>query len=418
MTVISIAIAVVLIPFIWRTLLGNTSIPGVYSYIHMARVSNIPTLYMQIVMIAAVIAQIFLLYRLLKIHTNDTTYHYFTLLMLAAAPATIALSAFVTPYGIALAAVLLCLNLMHTKIEKAAFLPLIILLWTDWISIICSIIIVNCYAVFSKKTNIYNIVASVILVIAGILMHLPLSLEITQNSILREVLSDFGGLYGISLFAILMSCIGLVVSWNYKRKIVPAHIAIVLMSAMTAVSPTALLFLSPILVLFAAYALKYFWDREWSLPFIRSLTLLVIVYGILFSSIAAVYTIAEMPPSNEVIESVKWLSNNPFYSTSIILSHAEKGYWLGYGTVTPFITYGDENYEKKLNVTNEIFLSGEYKKTIQLLKENKIELIWIDQPMKNGQVWTSNDEGLLYFFSDPRFLKIYDSEGIEIWRFK
>ena len=72
----------------------------------------------------------------------------------------------------------------------------------------------------------------------------------------------------------------------------------------------------------------------------------------------------------------------------------------------------------KNNITQEIFKSREFKRTVQLLEDNKISIIWIDKSMKNGQVWNSNDEGLLYMFRNDRFLKIYDTNGIEIWRFK
>ena len=42
--------------------------------------------------------------------------------------------------------------------------------------------------------------------------------------------------------------------------------------------------------------------------------------------------------------------------------------------------------------------------------------IWIDSQMKDGQVWTKEDEGLLFLFSNKEtFRRVYNKEGIEIW---
>jgi hypothetical protein len=37
--------------------------------------------------------------------------------------------------------------------------------------------------------------------------------------------------------------------------------------------------------------------------------------------------------------------------------------------------------------------------------------------MRKGLVWTKEDEGLLFLFSNKdEFRKVYDREGIEIWK--
>ncbi|HLD33551.1 MAG TPA: hypothetical protein VJB66_02410 [Candidatus Nanoarchaeia archaeon] len=416
LTIMGIACAVFFGLLAWRTLIGNPQMPGIYSYVHLSGFSL--SLSLRLILIAVSSATVGLVYRLLALK-GSPRYQWFAGLIFIIAPSTIVLSALFSPYGVALLLIALSLNLVHTRLKSIALLPLIGMLWIDWVSLICSMIITGSYMLYvEKKCLLRTAPVFAGLAIAGIIKNLPYALEHAPKSLfLKEIFSDLGGLYGLGLFMSILAVIGIILSWPYKKKLVGAYASILAIVIMSIWSTIGLLYLSPIVTLFAAYALVYFWEREWNLPFIRFLTLAVIIYGILFSGIAVMNTIAEMPPSTEVIESVQWLKNHPFYSDDIVLSHPEKGFWIGYGA-TSFITYHDPAYNKKLNITQEIFASRDFKKTIQLLESNNISIIWIDSEMKNGQVWTSENEGLLYLFTDPRFLKVYDTNDIEIWRLK
>ena len=57
---------------------------------------------------------------------------------------------------------------------------------------------------------------------------------------------------------------------------------------------------------------------------------------------------------------------------------------------------------------------------ITIFSEFKISYILITPEMKNGLVWSRNNEGLLYLLkNNPDVFKmIYNNEGVEIWRIR
>ena len=49
---------------------------------------------------------------------------------------------------------------------------------------------------------------------------------------------------------------------------------------------------------------------------------------------------------------------------------------------------------------------------------NKINYVWINKKMKDGQVWEKEDEGsLLIIKNSLNFKKIYDYGEVEIWKY-
>ncbi|MBI4153230.1 hypothetical protein HY497_01790, partial [Candidatus Woesearchaeota archaeon] len=179
----------------------------------------------------------------------------------------------------------------------------------------------------------------------------------------------------------------------------------------------ALYFLNPLVVIFASSAYVSLWRKEWALSLVRTLTLATLAYGILFSGLAYITQEVYSGPTPNLLASVEWLRNHPFYSDSVVLSHPQKGFWLeSDGVQRAYVHYFSNESQK--NVTQKIFASRDFKKTSALLEENNISLIWIDEEMRNGQVWNEKDEGLLFLLNSEAFLKVYDARGVEIWRFK
>ena len=75
------------------------------------------------------------------------------------------------------------------------------------------------------------------------------------------------------------------------------------------------------------------------------------------------------------------------------------------------------NLEKRQNITNDIFYSRNINKTLDLINENNLTYILITKEMKQGQVWTSNDQGLLFLIRYyASFKNIYDDDNIELWQ--
>ena len=70
--------------------------------------------------------------------------------------------------------------------------------------------------------------------------------------------------------------------------------------------------------------------------------------------------------------------------------------------------------------SQEIFTSRNLEKTKNILGGYNLSYIYITPEMKQGLVWNYEEDGLLFVlkFSPESFEKIYDKDGIEIWKVK
>jgi hypothetical protein len=60
--------------------------------------------------------------------------------------------------------------------------------------------------------------------------------------------------------------------------------------------------------------------------------------------------------------------------------------------------------------------SRDLRRTQALVEAGNITYVWIDPAMKEGQVWDSKDDGLLFLLRKGHFARVYDEDGIELWR--
>ncbi|HLC75280.1 MAG TPA: hypothetical protein VJH88_05515 [Candidatus Nanoarchaeia archaeon] len=418
--IIPIVLALFLLPFGWR-FIDNATISGELSYYYL---DTFPFSVMPLssfghwILASAVTLLFVLLVSRLVGQWTDGSDHLIVLLFFVGTPATIYLSSQPTIYLYALVLVALALNLVSSRYPLLMLLPLAGLLLFDWITVLCASIIITAYLLFVEKKHLAWAVAgllSTFFIIHSIYTR-PFAFEIlAERTLLTELFSDLGGVYGISLFVFLLALIGLVITWSKKRMFIPLYCAVLLLLALFFLNRAALLFLYPLLSLLAGYAFLYFWQREWTLPFVHFLTIAVLGYGMLFSALSYVTVVVNDKPTPEMLESTAWLRDHPFYKDDVVLSLPEYGYILGYGS-HPFVTPMSADYELRLNVSNALFHSRDLKRTEALMVENEISMIWMDAAMRT--LWKS-DDGLLYLFrASGRFVKVYDDDGIEMWRLK
>lgn len=390
--------------------------------------------------IAGTLLFVFLFYRLVRLNCTDMLYRQVTLFLIFVTPITLYLAHVLAPYLAALILITIGLNLFHSRLRSLAFLPFTGLLFFDWLVFLSASVIVTGY-LFFVQSSLYGPTTStphfrhshkrgkahmfflLSFVAAFIVVHFflppPSVLEtLPQELSLTDFFSDFGSIHGFGIFVVLLSFVGIVRSWAYKRQLVPAYLGLCLFVALFFfLSPNALIFLYPFVILFAASALVYFWRRTWYVHYLRFLTLAILIYGAIFSGFSYAQRIAALPPDQNVFDSMQWLRGHASLS-EVVLSHPQKGFWIAYGSgLSPFIDYLEEDYPHRIAIAQTLFASRDLKKTTSLLEANNISIIWIDNDMKNGQVWTENDEGILFLFRNERFKKVYSREGIEIWRF-
>jgi hypothetical protein len=160
---------------------------------------------------------------------------------------------------------------------------------------------------------------------------------------------------------------------------------------------------------------------KWQIDLIKTLTIILIICGLIFSTLSYINRVATAPPTKEMVLSLEWLKENTA-SDDIILSYYTKGNWITAIAERPVILDSQTDYTPDLNArfndTNTTFYSRNLETAKSVLDRYNIRYIYIDQEMKQGQVWTREEQGLLFLFRNSEtFKKIYDKNSIEVWEY-
>ena len=420
LTLGSIALVVLLLPFLLR-FYQNKTIAGGLSYFYLSAFPSLfPFSFAYQWLISITLTLLFLLLVLFIVHSCNVSAEkeFIIMLFMIVTPTTLYLSSQPTVYLYALLCIAASLSILSTRFHYLSIIPFAGLLFFDWTALLSGVAYIIAYLIFFDKKKLLPIPLSFLLLftIIHFIYSRPFAFaQLAERSYLVELFSDLGGVYGFSLFIVLLSIIGLAFTWRWKKEYIPLYGLILVLCLLVLWSRAALLFLYPILSVLAAHAFTYFWKREWVLPFVHILTIAVLCYGILFSMLSYGTTIVFGPPGADMIDGVQWLRSHPFYYDDVVLSHQKNGFFIDYGSkafVTPLSSV------QTVNVSTTIFQSKDFKKTQGLLRENAISLILIDPTMKR-EVWKTEDDGLLYLFrTSGYFVKVYDADGIEMWRVK
>jgi hypothetical protein len=233
--------------------------------------------------------------------------------------------------------------------------------------------------------------------------------------------SDFGGLYGIGIFHWILAVIGLVQSWKFKKSLVPIYLFLAVIIFFGATSPDLMRFWNIFASFFAAYALVSMLDQHWEIDLLRQVTILVLICGLLFSLVSFYNERYTSPPNDYVMQAMNWLSRNSD-PNAVVLAPYSRGSWIaGPGNRTVLL---DEEFpltnglSTRQNITQTVFHHYSLPVVRKIMINYSINYIYIDNPMKQGEVWSKPDEGLLFLLKDNEtFNKEYSNGYVEIWHF-
>lgn len=271
--------------------------------------------------------------------------------------------------------------------------------------------------------------AAIITLLLGIALYLPLLLqfglpEITtfeQHNPLFKIFSDFGSRFGISIFIIFLAFFGLKDLWKEKYTHSRLYAALAIIILLTIIKASFIIYATFLLALLAALGILYLLNTRWESKTIQDLTIFILILGLLFSAASFLNNYKSAQPSPEIIESLQFLSqlSSP---DDIILSHYTYGIWLNSISLRKNVMDEKTLFAPEINErfqdTEEIFQSRNLERTQTLLKKYQISYIYITPEMKQGMVWQSEEQGLLFVlkFSKDEFTRIYHQNGIEIWK--
>lgn len=278
---------------------------------------------------------------------------------------------------------------------------------------------------FNRKVPQPVLGASVVAFIVLISVALPAYLqsetpEFTKQMPVVQVISDFSGAGGLSLFAWILAIIGLIVLWRFKKKYYTGMIltTIALIGAMFL--PSALSFGHLVVSFLAGYALAFLTTMRWSFDDIRFLTILVIVCGLLFSTLTHTMALVQGPPDRDLVEAA-FVIKEQFPEDATILALPSDGFALAYwsGRQVFLDEWLDDipGVNKRWHTAQSIWHSQEIMRVRPLLYDNSIDALVITKDMRQGKVWDLPEQDLLFLLRNSEtFKNAYNSSSVDVWR--
>ena len=223
---------------------------------------------------------------------------------------------------------------------------------------------------------------------------------------------------GFGIFALLLAIIGFYQEWKNKKQLL-IYMIIFILIASTLFYTQINLYLNFILVFASAAGLFHLIKMKWSVKLIKQLTILLLICGLFFSFLSYSSRISSLPPDKETIESLEWLNSQP---DGVVLTYPLFGFWVESIAEKPVVV--DMLLEKKpfnsaiFLQTNATLNSRTLEKTSKFFNEQNISYVWINNDMKQGLVWTKEDQGILFLLQNSeKFKKVYTNSKTEIWKF-
>jgi hypothetical protein len=241
-----------------------------------------------------------------------------------------------------------------------------------------------------------------------------------QLNVFGNIFSDLGGIIGFGVFSIILAVYGVSSGWRFKQRFVFFFVlALMLLGSLFFVGNVSNMYLMFFIAVAAGIGLVELYDAKWKVRPVKSLALLILFCGLLFSTASYMTRIGSMPPDKGAVESLEWMGANAF-KDSVVLGSYDDGYLISTLARNPvladsFVTAGyDQRFVYKLQ--DSIFYSRNLDNVKYLFKVYNVKYIYITPEMRSGKVWSRPDEGLLFLLtSKSTFQDIYSKDGYEVW---
>lgn len=235
-----------------------------------------------------------------------------------------------------------------------------------------------------------------------------------QHNILSELIAEAGGLNGLSFFSLLLAFSGVIFTWRKnKAKHKITYLAFFFLIITALFYPSINFYLNFPVSILAAIGLYTFYKKRWNLSLIKNTTLLLILYGLVFSLFLHINILSEQDPDSQLQNAIAHLEGT-------VLSHSSYGYWILYfSDAEPYTTSLFQSFDqKRLDISKSIFESRNLEYTKEVLENESISSIFIDKNMRH-LVWTRNGQGLLFLIKNTDLMhKTFSNNRSEIWTLK
>lgn len=245
----------------------------------------------------------------------------------------------------------------------------------------------------------------------------------------RSLLSDFGGKIGLSIFSIFLLFIGIYVLWQQnKYKYFLVYFGIFLIIILAMYFDFILFYVSIVIALIGSLGLTKLIERKWESDFIKTLSIFIVISGVVFSGLSFINELSSSEPTSIEIQALNFLKIKSSPGDTIF-GYYNQGFLFNFidrkNIMDANIIYSN-NPVKRFNDFQEIMNSNNPDNVINLLNEYSIDYIWIDQDLVEKYYDNQQIKFLFQLKYDKRFeqilrLKSFENgklTEIDIWRYK
>jgi hypothetical protein len=333
------------------------------------------------------------------------------LLAYALSPPLMATSALGTPHPFVLALLTSGSWLLLNHWWVAGLIAIIIASISGPVYAIAAIVFLLILILTLKKGTRNLTITALVSLIILVLGYAPSYIQ--HSRAVSEYISDLGGTYGFSIFALLLAVVGAVLIWEHKRKYYGAYALFMLFLISSFFFPGLLVFANVLVSGLAGVALASLAQRKWELKFLRQAALLVLFCGLLFSGISHAVILADTPPTQTFFKAIE-------FPPGTIFTHEQYGFWVeaaGHKAVTDPLWKELAEPEERAWDTAALFSSTDPKKTNALLKKYNVTHLLITPEMEHGLVWEREEQGLDFLVENSEtFKKLETGSNIAVYR--
>jgi len=372
------------------------------------------------------IMALMLFYFILKKLETDKLTLFLACLILAISPPFVYMftvsNTYIIPIILALLSFLL---LLHDK-KTIAYPVFFATIFFGIAPFLISLALLTIYSVKTKSyKGLYLLLLVLLLLIPIIKLGLPEFIGFDNlpegiNFRMQTFISELGGEIGLSIFAILLSLFGLKQLWHGKYEHIAVYIAIATLMIAYFFEIRSLLYLNFFISMLAAIGIVRLLYQKWDSVIINLIIGVILILGLISSIIFTIGTLANALPNKDVIDSFAYL-NRESKENAVVFSYYVKGQWIS--SLGKRKNVMDENFfyapslNERYNDSETLLHTKDINAAESIINKYKIKYIWIDNTMKNGQVWNENDEGLLFLLrASNKFKRDYVNDYIEIWK--
>ncbi|MBS3108451.1 hypothetical protein J4409_01125 [Candidatus Woesearchaeota archaeon] len=329
---------------------------------------------------------------------------------------------YIMPIVLLLAAFML---LLYNK-KLIAYMVFSLTLFFGLTPFLISLALLSIYLIKSKNyKGLYLILILAMFLIPILKLGLPEFLEFTMlpegvNFRIQTFIAEFGSETGLSMFAILLALFGLRQLWDEKYRHLAIYVVVFLLLVISFFEVKALMYLNFIAAFLVAKGVVRLIYGKWENVTINIIIGMLLVIGLISSLVFYIGFLSDALPNKEIIESFDFIKQES-KENAVVFSYYTKGYWINYfgrrNNVMDESFFYAPNVNDRYYDSNTLFYTRNIGEAMKITEKYNIRYIWIDNAMKNGQVWKEEDEGLLFLLStSKKFKREYYNNYVEIWK--